>query len=86
MNRNELLKAANTRQLLAALKRYRHVLAADDEEYDYNIPINQMTTGNIQVEYRYSQAEVKAELATRPHIPNKNEARGLRMQRIKASV
>lgn len=66
----EEMEQMKTRQLLAHLRRtYRW------GEWDW-------TDADCQAKREY-QAQIKAVLATREHIPNKNESRGLRKLRKK---
>lgn len=73
MDRNELLKAIPTRQLL---KRFKGAIGG-------NVTLRRMTVGNVEVSHEYSNEEVRDELAKRPHVPNKNESRGLRLMKIR---
>ncbi len=78
MTRDQLLKAVSTRELLAA--KGGNAFATG---YAF---LRRMTKGGVMLEYKYDTDEIKAELALRPHVPNKNESRGLRMQRKKNGV
>ncbi|HEU4815468.1 hypothetical protein [Janthinobacterium sp.] len=70
------LPALHARQLLALLRRLR---AAQSNQQDY------AGASVEQAEQRFGAAiaAVKAELATRPHIPNKQEAKALRQAAAK---
>ena len=70
------LPALHARQLLALLRRLR---AAQSNQQDY------AGASPAQAEQRFGAAiaAVKAELATRPHIPNKQEAKALRQAAAK---
>lgn len=78
MSKEELLKAISTRQLLSTYKRYRFS--------DWGIPFSRLVEGGEMVNFTYTAEEVKKELDSRPHIPNKNEARGLRLKKIREGV
>ena len=67
----EQMKTLKTRQLLAHLR--RTYVWGDD--YDY-------TDADWKAKHDY-QALIKAELATREHIPNKKESKAIRIARIK---
>ena len=64
------IKNLKTRQLLARLRQTYHWC-----EYDYE-------DINYQAKLAY-QAQIKAELATREHIPNKIESKKMRIARKK---
>ena len=66
----ENLKNLKTRQLLARLRQTYRWGEYDWEEEDY------------QAKHAY-QAQIKAELATREHIPNKIESKEMRIARKK---
>jgi hypothetical protein len=70
------LPALHARQLLALLRRLR---AAQSNQQDY------AGASVEQAEHQFGAAiaAVKAELATRPHIPNKQEAKALRQAAAK---
>jgi hypothetical protein len=70
------LPALHGRQLLALLRRLR---AAQSNQQDY------AGASPAQAEHQFGAAiaAVKAELATRPHMPNKQEAKALRQAAAK---
>jgi hypothetical protein len=72
MTRDQLLKAVNTRELLKAPR-----WSGD------SFMLSRLGRGGALISYKYGLEEIRAELALRPHVPNKNESRGLRMQRKK---
>lgn len=74
MTRDQLLKAVSTRELLS--ERYSGSYAF----------LSRMITGGVRIEYKYDQDEIRAELALRPHVPNKNERRGLTKLAKKSGV
>jgi hypothetical protein len=85
------LKGRHTKQLLglkAELYRMngggrvaRAIDATQASEEDYYLDvIGEGNSGCI-----VTLAEIKAELATRPHVPNKQEAKVIRQERAKAS-
>ncbi|AYM76714.1 hypothetical protein D9M09_13575 [Janthinobacterium agaricidamnosum] len=65
------LPALHARQLLALLRRLR---AAQSNQQDYA----GASPAQAEQQFGAAIAAVKAELATRPHIPNKQEAKALR--------
>jgi hypothetical protein len=71
--RQRNLKRWPTKSLIEFLHRSRRGWSSDD-----NYPINDWTTG-----LSYLASEVKAELALRPHIPNKGDARRARAKNAK---
>lgn len=70
------LASLHGKQLLALLRRLR---AAQSNQQDY------AGASPAQAEHQFGAAiaAVKAELATRPHIPNKQEAKALRQAAAK---
>lgn len=69
----EQMKNLKTRQLLAHLRHTYHWGDYDWEDADYSAK-------------KAYQARIKAELATREHIPNKIESKRIRKARIKRGV
>ena len=78
MTKDEMLKTINTRQLLGAKGANRHMTDS--------VTLSKMVKGGIRLEYQYSMDEIIAELSLRPHVPNKNESRGLRLKKIREGV
>jgi len=88
------LKGRHTKQLLGLkAELYRHngggryihpaqgtEKQAAEEDYAYLDVIGDGNSGCV-----VTLAEIKAELATRPHVPNKQEAKVIRQERAKAS-
>lgn len=70
------LPALHARQLLALLRRLR---AAQSNQQDYA----GASPAQAEQQFGAAIAAVKAELATRPHIPNKQEAKALRQAAAK---
>ncbi|OEZ72747.1 hypothetical protein JAB5_05660 [Janthinobacterium sp. HH103] len=70
------LPALHARQLLALLRRLR---AAQSNQQDYA----GASVEQAEQQFGAAIAAVKAELATRPHIPNKQEAKALRQAAAK---
>jgi len=70
------LPALHGKQLLALLRRLR---AAQSNQHDYA----GASPAQAEQQFGASIAAVKAELATRPHIPNKLEAKALRQAAAK---
>ena len=70
------LPALHARQLLALLRRLR---AAQSNQQDYA----GASPAQAEQQFGAAIAAVKAELATRPHIPNKQEAKALRQTAAK---
>ena len=70
------LPALHGRQLLALLRRLR---AAQSNQQDYA----GASPAQAEQQFGAAIAAVKAELATRPHIPNKQEAKALRQAAAK---
>lgn len=80
MTKEELLKASHTRLLLKKIREYY------GPEYGYDsVLLERAVKGGSIICHEYTREEIRAELALRPHIPNKNESRGLRLQKIRAS-
>lgn len=81
----QFLKERNTRELL---KKTRMQNLVHDDEYssarETTIIFRALEKGGVLEEYRIPYAEVRAELETREHVPNKRESRGLRLKRIRA--
>ena len=76
----ETMKTAPTRQLLKELRRTYQQFCPKDWACDGQC--NQLWCTQKEA----YQAELKAELATREHIPNKIESKRLRKERIKRGV
>ena len=70
------LPALHGRQLLALLRRLR---AAQSNQQDYA----GASPAQAEQQFGAAIAAVKAELATRPHLPNKQEAKALRQAAAK---
>lgn len=70
------LPALHGRQLLALLRRLR---AAQSNQQDYA----GASPAQAEQQFGAAIAAVKAELATRPHMPNKQEAKALRQAAAK---
>ena len=70
------LRALHGRQLLALLRRLR---AAQSNQQDYA----GASPAQAEQQFGAAIAAVKAELATRPHLPNKLEAKALRQAAAK---
>lgn len=70
------LPALHARQLLALLRRLR---AAQSNQQDYA----GASPAQAEQQFGAAIAAVKAELAKRPHIPNKQEAKALRQAAAK---
>lgn len=70
------LPALHGRQLLALLRRLR---AAQSNQQDYA----GASPAQAEQQFGAAIAAVKAELATRPHLPNKLEAKALRQAAAK---
>ena len=70
------LPALHGRQLLALLRRLR---AAQSNQQDYA----GASPAQAEQQFGAAIAAVKAELATRPHLPNKQEAKALRQAATK---
>ena len=70
------LPALHGRQLLALLRRLR---AAQSNQQHYA----GASPAQAEQQFGAAIAAVKAELATRPHLPNKQEAKGLRQAAAK---
>ena len=79
MTNEEFLKTRNTRELL---KKTRVMNVPEDGIIEFHV----MEKGGMAKGYYIDYDTVKAELETRPHVPNKNESRGLRLKRIKEGV
>jgi hypothetical protein len=77
MDKLELLKASDTRYLLSQYNRYR---------FSNRVPLERLVKGGERVFFEYRPEEIKAELDTRPHVPNKRESRGLRLQKIRKGI
>jgi hypothetical protein len=80
LTREVLLKEISTRELLAD---YRARFYADS---DGMVHLSRMIKGGFRVGHSYTPEEIKAELNSRPHVPNKREARGLRLKKIRKGV
>lgn len=72
MTKDEMIKSAHTKQLL---KWRDHSYACGG----YYNPI-----GNYNVGFEFTTEEILAELNTRPHVPNKKEAKEIRRQKAMA--
>ena len=74
----EALNKLHTKQLLKQLRGSR-VWGEDCRDYFTNTPECEQCLAN----QKYNEKQLKAILATREHIPNKQESKALRKARIK---
>ena len=77
----EYLETLSTRELLS-LKSPNIYFSRDGVFYG-TWPKNAVSDDPRIVHFECSEDQLLAELAKRPHVPNKNESRGLHMKKIK---
>lgn len=76
-------KDMHTRQLLAELGHVRAKLSSAHNQANDDRILAEFLTVTVIREAEAQMAEIKAELATREHIPSKAEAKAIRQMRAK---
>ena len=78
MSVQEFLASRTSRQLVSWMQNCR-LYEQSGEEYVIREPVK----GGAFIDFTLTRELLKEELTKRPHVPNKNESRGLRMQKIR---